>query len=226
MVSLGVRAVTYDRPGYGQSDRNRGRGVDDSASDVATIADKIGLDRFGVAGSSGGTIHAMAAAAVLGDRVTRLGLIAPMAPYSELGHEEWSRGQIGEVKEYIAQCLLGEDRFAEEAARQDFEMKAAVSADDPTQSQVFEQTRNGVGGWVDDELAALKPWGFSPSAIGVPASIFYDPEETILPRQHAEWLASHIKGCDLTISTALGHRQLGDPRPDWTRIYKWLISPI
>src|SRR4051812_10189525 len=32
---LGVRLVTYDRPGYGGSDRHRGRFVRDAADDVA-----------------------------------------------------------------------------------------------------------------------------------------------------------------------------------------------
>ena len=44
----GVRAITYDRPGYGASTRHPGRRVADAPSDVAAIADALGLDRFAV----------------------------------------------------------------------------------------------------------------------------------------------------------------------------------
>jgi pimeloyl-ACP methyl ester carboxylesterase len=57
-ASAGAHAVTYDRPGYGQSDRHRGRSVADCAADVAAIADALGFDRFAVRGGSRGGPHA------------------------------------------------------------------------------------------------------------------------------------------------------------------------
>src|SRR5580704_17644200 len=41
--SAGVRLITYDRAGYGGSDRDRGRSVVDCVPDVIAIADAIGL---------------------------------------------------------------------------------------------------------------------------------------------------------------------------------------
>lgn len=52
--STGARVITYDRAGYGRSDRHRGRTVADDASDVAAIADSLGIGRFAVEGGSGG----------------------------------------------------------------------------------------------------------------------------------------------------------------------------
>jgi pimeloyl-ACP methyl ester carboxylesterase len=69
--SAGVRMITYDRAGYGGSDRHRGRIVADDAGDVAAIADSLGVGRFSVFGGSGGGPHALAVAGLLGDRVTR-----------------------------------------------------------------------------------------------------------------------------------------------------------
>ena len=40
-VEAGVRVITYDRPGYGVSDRNPGRRVVDCVEDVATLADVL-----------------------------------------------------------------------------------------------------------------------------------------------------------------------------------------
>src|SRR5512132_2410730 len=55
-ADTGARVITYDRPGYGGSDRFRGRRVVESVADVAAIADSLGIERFGVTGRSwGGT---------------------------------------------------------------------------------------------------------------------------------------------------------------------------
>lgn len=51
--STGARVISYDRPGYGGSDRHRGRTVADAAGDVAAIADRLGIARFSVYGISG-----------------------------------------------------------------------------------------------------------------------------------------------------------------------------
>ena len=53
----GIRMVAYDRPGYGGSDRLRGRRVVDSVADVSAIADSLGIDRFAVSGGSWGGPH-------------------------------------------------------------------------------------------------------------------------------------------------------------------------
>lgn len=222
--SLEIRLITYDRPGWGRSDRKPGRDVSDSASDVAAIADALGISRFAIEGGSAGSAHALATAVLLGSRVLRAAVVCPMAPYAELGREEWTRGQDTEVVQYVEWCLEGQDRMSVEFAREDAQMREAAAADDPEQQATFEQTRSGIWGWVDDELAAFKPWGFDPAAIAVPTAIWYDPEEDVLPHQHAEWLAASIPNATVVTTVALGHRRLGDPRPDWSRLYSWLIE--
>ncbi|GAB3901332.1 hypothetical protein GCM10027612_64540 [Microbispora bryophytorum subsp. camponoti] len=80
LYRLGVRLITYDRPGYGGSDRHEGRSVGDVAADVAAIADHLGLDRFAVVGRSGGGPHALACAALIPHRVTRAAVLVGLAP--------------------------------------------------------------------------------------------------------------------------------------------------
>ena len=62
---LGVFVVTHDRAGYGRSTRRPGRRIVDEVDDVVALADHLGLERFGVAGGSGGGAHALACAALL-----------------------------------------------------------------------------------------------------------------------------------------------------------------
>src|SRR5436190_2942006 len=49
-AEAGARLITYDRPGYGGSDRLAGRSVVDCVADVEAIADHLGIARFAVTG--------------------------------------------------------------------------------------------------------------------------------------------------------------------------------
>lgn len=53
LYQRGTRLISYDRPGYGGSDRMQGRRVVDVVHDVACIANALGIERFAVAGRSG-----------------------------------------------------------------------------------------------------------------------------------------------------------------------------
>src|SRR5215471_21553090 len=77
----GIRLFSYDRPGYGGSTRQKGRKVADCAADVAAVCDALGIERFCVWGISGGGPHALAAAALLPDRVVAAAALASVAPY-------------------------------------------------------------------------------------------------------------------------------------------------
>ena len=70
----GVRLLSYDRAGYGDSTRNPRRAVADVVSDVEAIADALELERFATWGISGGGPHALATAAGLPDRVVAVAL--------------------------------------------------------------------------------------------------------------------------------------------------------
>jgi pimeloyl-ACP methyl ester carboxylesterase len=220
---LGVRLISYDRPGYGRSDRQPGRTVADTAGDVAVIADALELERFAIVGGSSGSAHALAVAARLPRRVLRVACVAPMAPYDQLAAEEWSRDQLDGVRRYVTACLQGEEQAAEAIAEEDAEMRKEAEGD-PDQADVIEQTRNGIWGWVDDELAVLSPWGFNCRDIDAPTALWYDPDERVLPAQHARWLAGAVPNAILVPTNALGHGSVGDPRPDWNRLYTGLID--
>ena len=88
---LGVRLITFDRPGYGRSDRLESRLVADVAPDVEAIADALGIDQFAVLGRSGGGPHALACAALLPHRVTRAGVLVSLAPWAADGLD-WFAG--------------------------------------------------------------------------------------------------------------------------------------
>lgn len=225
LYRLGIRLITYDRPGYGLSGRRPGRRVADSADDVAAIADALEIPDFGVEGISSGSPHAFAAAALLPGRVRRLACVAPMAPRAEMGVAAWREGQDEEVQRYFAACAEGGMQLMTELTRQDAAVKRQVQRDDPHSAEILEPTRLGVWGWLDDELAALHPWGFSVAEIKVPTVLWFDPGDHVFPAGHAKWLARQVEGSELRRTTVLGHGSAGDPREDWQQLYSWLAAP-
>jgi pimeloyl-ACP methyl ester carboxylesterase len=92
--AAGLRVITYDPPGYGQSGRRPGRRVVDCVDDITAIADELGLDRFHVTGGSGGAPHALATAARLADRVIAVEAAcarSPSTPLGSTGSRAWTR---------------------------------------------------------------------------------------------------------------------------------------
>jgi pimeloyl-ACP methyl ester carboxylesterase len=81
----GIRLFSYDRPGYGGSTRLKNRTVADCPVDISTVCDALDIDRFCVWGVSGGGPHALAAAALLPDRLVAGASRASVAPYDAEG---------------------------------------------------------------------------------------------------------------------------------------------
>ncbi|ERN04938.1 uncharacterized protein LOC18433104 [Amborella trichopoda] len=102
LEEFGVRLVTYDLPGFGESDPHPDRNLNSSALDMLYIADALGFsDKFWVMGYSGGGIHAWAALRYIPERLAGAALFAPFVnPYdSNLSKEEankiWEKWTFG-----------------------------------------------------------------------------------------------------------------------------------
>ena len=79
--NLGVRGISISLPGVGNTDMKIGRKVIDWASeDLQAVLETENIKTFMITGHSQGNPHAMAAAYHFGDRVTGLGLNAPLLP--------------------------------------------------------------------------------------------------------------------------------------------------
>jgi pimeloyl-ACP methyl ester carboxylesterase len=126
---LGLRWLGYDRPGYGGSSARPGRDVASCASDMALIADRLGIERFAVMGHSGGGPHALAAAALLPDRVVAAVSIAGLAPYDAEG-ADWFAGMHPAGQANLRAALAGRDaKAAYQATRPEFDPAMFTDAD-------------------------------------------------------------------------------------------------
>jgi pimeloyl-ACP methyl ester carboxylesterase len=225
---LGIRLVTYDRAGYGWSDRHRGRRVVDCVGDVVAIADKLGIDEFAAIGGSGGGPHVLAVAARLGDRVTRAQCVVGVAPYGE-DDLDFLEGMDPENVKEFGWALEGEERLVAEIPREAAETQARVAEDpakllegfelpeadlailaDPrlhaiTRESVPDMFANGVWGWIDDDLAFTWPWGFDLGEIKVPIEVRFGADDVLVPASHGHWLAKHVPGATKVVTTGAGH---------------------
>lgn len=52
--------------------------------------------------------------------------------------------------------------------------------------------RVGVEGWLDDDLAFVKPWGFNLDEITVPTMIWHGSEDLMVPFAHGKWLVANL----------------------------------
>jgi pimeloyl-ACP methyl ester carboxylesterase len=226
----GLRRITYDRPGYGESTRFAGRIVADVIPDALAIADALGIDRFAVTGGSGGGPHALACAALLPDRVLRCLAAVSVAPYDAEGLD-WLAGlTAGNVNEFRA-AQAGESeirQLVEQERATTLERLAAGRADffgdsyelseaDKAQmvkhlARVADHLTNalahGVDGWVDDDIAFTKPWGFDVSSIRIPVYLTYGRTDNLVPPAHGDWLAARIPGAEVHVDDEAGH--MGD----------------
>lgn len=228
LVRVGARLITYDRPGYGQSDRHRGRDVASCVDDVAAIAGDLGIERFAVVGVSGGGPHCLAVAARMPDRVLRARCVVGPAPYGQDGLDWFAGMDEANVRE-LRLALEGEEPLHEQVSREAAEMVRRAERDPATAhgdadlpaadravledlsvQQVIRQATaemfvNGVWGWVDDALALTRPWGFDLSEIRAPVEIWYGDADVLVPPAHGEWLAAHIAGARVKVERDAGH---------------------
>jgi pimeloyl-ACP methyl ester carboxylesterase len=65
--------------------------------------------------------------------------------------------------------------------------------------------KGGPGGLIDDDLAAVTPWGFDPTRTTVPVFFLHGAADRMVPASHSEWLASRIPSADLHITRDDGH---------------------
>ena len=222
----GVRLLSYGRPSYGGSSPRPGRTVASAASDVAQIADALGIARFAVMGASGGGPHALACAALLPDRVSGAACLAGPAPFDAAG-VDWFRGMASDGAALRA-AVAGRQARERYQATEEFDPESFTERDYAALAGAWSSLSADVGlasaagadGLIDDDLAFVAPWGFNVTDITAPVLIVQGGQDRVVPPAHADWLLRQCQDAELWFRPNDGHISILDACPvamDWLR---------
>lgn len=244
-AEIGVRWVSYDRPGYGGSTPQPGRAVADCAADVRAICAGLGISRLAMWGISGGGPHLLACAALLPGLVTAAASLASLAPsdadgldwFDGMGQDNVEDFKLQQTDKQAARAKLEEEREQNLAATGEDLAGMLKTLLTPADAAVLtgefaeylawtgrEGLAPGAQGWWDDGEAFSRPWGFELSAIDVPVLLLHGRQDQFVPFGHGRWLAERIPGVEARLLDDDGHLTLLTERIG--EVHAWLAERL
>ena len=198
-------------------------------ADTKAVLATIGAEGCVVGGWSGGGPHALACAARL-DEAAAVLLIASVAPYEADGLD-WMAGMGEENVTEFGSAVQGEERLRPYLEQMREHLTEVTAADIVTSLgsvlpevdravltgefgedmawSFHEALRIGVDGWLDDDLAFVKPWGFDLSEVSIPTMIWQGRADLMVPFAHGQWLCSQLPHASVNLERGEGHLLVG-----------------
>lgn len=217
-ASKAISALAIGRSGYVGSTKKLGRITIDIAHDVAELATALGITKFVNIGLSGGGQHAIATG--LDSRSAGVVTVGSLAPFAELGENFYTGMQQADLDEYadaLKDINLLVKRFqgwldrdtSENIAGSNLSENDLKASKNPTWKCVMDScafTMSQGWDWVADDYSSyLKPWGFDPRDVKVPAIIWQGGLDKNVPFQHGKWLAANIPNARLELRDDESH---------------------
>ena len=228
---MGFRMLVPDRPGFGGSDPQPGRTLEDWPADAAALMDALGVGRFAVLGGSGGGPYAVACGVLLGERVTAVALVAPAEPRGAPAHgfvPAQDPVALRERGETIARLARDDPDgldafFAPDLSDTDREEMAALDPGVRARGleNLREAFRQGADGYVEDHAINGSEWGHLLPRLTRPTRVWQGDDDNNVPAEATRWLAAQIPGAQLTVLSGAGHGMTDEV---WPEIYTWLLQ--
>jgi pimeloyl-ACP methyl ester carboxylesterase len=228
-AGLGVRLVSFDRPGYGGSTPAR-FGLVSVARDAEAVMDELGIGRFATLGQSGGGPFSLAAGAVLGERVTRVGVAAGSGPLDRvpgalvalddndtdalalLPHdvEGAARGFAKGFEPLVTAWRQTEPRdipagFGSLMSAPDLDVLSDERLALALGLSLQEALRQGSAGPGWDNVAWVGPWEVEPATVTRPVHLWYGEQDGFVSPAHATWLRDNVPDATLVLRSGEGH---------------------
>ena len=216
--ALGVRLIAPDRPGYGLSDPHPRGTLLTYPKDVLEMAGGLGLNRFAVAGVSGGGPYALACAHELPGRLTAAGVISGIGPLRlpnstrDMLRMNRIMFTLGRFSPAFAGLLLSR-LIKSSLPSMEKHIQDGTSPTQDLSPEVFaimaadqrEAIRSGGQGLIFDMKMLWRPWGFKPEDIRARVWLWHGESDTLAPVMLAHVLAQQIPGCRATFYPGEGH---------------------
>jgi pimeloyl-ACP methyl ester carboxylesterase len=207
-----LRLIVVERPGFGLSDPKPGRRILDWPRDLAEAADALALERFLLAGTSGAGPYLLACGAGLGARVTRLGLVACIAPFERSDDMSLARraafAAVRLAPSLVRRALPKDpEAFYRSLTRDAPPCDRAVLARiwDAQVALTAEALRQGPQAFVDELSLAAGPWGARPEEVTAEVVLWHGTEDAAAPVAAARRLAARLPRCTAHFVEGAGH---------------------
>ncbi len=233
-----ARVIHVDRPGWGLSDPMPGRRISDWPTDIAALADHLHVDRFAVAGVSGGGPFAAACAAQLGNRVTRTAIISGVGPPGTMSSAQSWEVRAGfkaaasapwlirlpialsallgaRAPGFCLDWLIDQLPVCDRKILRRPDMRAMLMAD------MREAFRQGHHAFLQDLQLEARPWGVALERASCPVALWHGSLDTIVPPSATEAVAALIPHATVRMFPGAGHFFLFDV---WREILDWLLA--
>jgi pimeloyl-ACP methyl ester carboxylesterase len=220
-----VRIIAVERPGIGASTPHLYESMLGFAVDIRRLCDALEVERFSVAGLSGGGPYALACAHEMPEQVVSVAVLGGVAP--TVGRDA-ARGGLSPVTRMLSPvvartrvplgaALRGLIRVLEPLADQAIDLFARtmppgdqrVFADRATRQMFADDlirgSRHHMQAMFLDAVLFGRHWGFQLDAIQTPVHLWYGDADTFVPVAHAEHMAERIPNSTLVMRPDEGH---------------------
>ena len=225
----GFRVISTDRPGIGRSTYLPGRRFLDYPRDIASLADALGLERFGVMGGSGGGAHTAVCAYAIPDRLTVNLTMCPFTNFAEFPAPEtllsgaeavtWRMARISPV---LVFAMCGSMALAVRGLGKRYEHWAATAASkaegpdgdvaraNPEKMAMMgrvtaEAFAQGGRGVAVDTMIQYSDWGFRLAELRGRIQLFHGTEDELVPFEFGRYIADRAPDCEFHVLEGWGH---------------------
>lgn len=240
LSKLGIRYISTDRPGHGNSSFQVDRELLDWPNDVAAIADYLGIQKFYVLGWSAGGSHALACAYKMSERVIAGSLVSALAPPNRPNPYEGYKGLLKALmifgRKYpklvywfrkIAAKQINNaagnagDKFVKSLPKVDQVPFENNNIKDMLIADIKEGYKQGGDGPARDDIIINNDWGFDIKDIKTRFDIWQGDADKNVPLNQGKYQAGLLKNSELHLMKGKGHMFL---LQEWEQILIELIK--
>jgi pimeloyl-ACP methyl ester carboxylesterase len=222
IARCGLRVIAPDRPGMGQSDFQPNRGFSDWVSDVVCLANALNLDKFSVAGTSGGCGYVAACAAKIPERLHAAVIIAGGWRMDLIEDRPALARVVSVIAKYLPRLYQVIMYRLGQSVKQNQEKLLATLKkhyppadyavlEQPDRLKYFcettiESMRNGSKGAAYDGRLYFQEWDFSLDEIQIPLTLFHGEQDRTVPIAYVKRVvAKNLPTAQLSIYPEEGH---------------------
>jgi len=240
LTDLGIRYISIDRPGHGDSSPKQGRELLDWPEDVACIADYLAIDKFHVLGWSAGGPHALVCAYKMPERVISGAIVSGLGPADRPNPYKGYKGflkllmilgrkipklvyvfrrmaakQINKSSEKMGEKFVKSLPEVDQKPFENSATKEMLIAD------IKEGYKQGGDGPARDDIIINSPWKFNIKEIQTRFDIWQGDSDVNVPVNQGKYQASLLPKNNFHLLKNRGHMLLLD---EWNNVLSELVK--